>query len=112
MAQIIDNNTIIFDDLELNKAWENSPEIQNSDNSIERMCYICKLPMKKNNFVEWKNIDTSWCIDFIDVKHFSTDTSNLIAVHKLCVDHRPKKDAKKLLTRIKGIIWRKPEGEE
>lgn len=105
MAQIHDDNTIVFDDLENKAAWENAVVIENKDADFYRMCYICKFPMKKVDNVDVQFDPSFWCIDFIDVKHFSTEAENLIAIHAGCVNLRPKADCRKELKKIKKQKW-------
>lgn len=106
MAIVNNDNTIMFDETEFKKAWDNAPKLANKDEEEYRLCYICKFHLKRDEFIEIKNDPSFWCIDFIDTKHFSLEPENIVAVHSGCVEIRQKPDARKLLKKIKSVEWK------
>ncbi|AUM62451.1 hypothetical protein [Spiroplasma monobiae] len=102
MAKILEDNQIEFSKEDLISAWDNSPTLINKDEKKFRMCFICKFFMIKDNF---EYGDLSWVCEFIDLKHFNLDSSNIIAVHPGCREFRHKDDCTKIIQKIKAAQW-------
>ncbi|QHX36450.1 hypothetical protein [Spiroplasma sp. BIUS-1] len=102
MAKILDNNEIEFSKDDLLAAWENSPILINKEPESFRMCFICKFYMIKENFEKG---DLAWICEFIDLKHFNLDSSNMIAIHPGCRELRHKDDCSKIVKKIKSSQW-------
>lgn len=103
------SNTVIFTDKEYIKAWENSPIIQNRDSKIFRLCYICKYPMEFGLNENNSEDESAWVIDLINTKKPVLEIENYIGLHGNCVQNRTKKNATKLIKRIKMVDWMAPE---
>lgn len=105
MATINKDNSIIFTSDEIQAAWDNAPILENKESDEYRMCYICKFHMSKKDFLSEKPEISNWCIDFINVKKFSLEIPNLIAIHSNCIENRIKDDSTKILKKIKNMKW-------
>ncbi|AGR41909.1 hypothetical protein [Spiroplasma diminutum] len=102
MAKILETGEIEFSKEDLKSAWLNSPILINKDANDFRMCFICKFFMNKNNF---KVGELAWVCEFIDLKHFSLEETNLIAIHPECRELRHKDDCSKIVKKIKLTEW-------
>ncbi|AUB31327.1 hypothetical protein [Spiroplasma floricola] len=102
MAKILENNEIEFTKDDLKLAWQNSPTLINKDEKDFRMCFICKFFMIRENFEQG---DLAWICEFIDLKHFSLEPVNLIAIHPGCRELRHKDDCTKIVKKIKAAQW-------
>ncbi|WP_338985392.1 hypothetical protein [Spiroplasma endosymbiont of Diplazon laetatorius] len=102
MAKVLENNEIEFSKEDISYAWENSPTLINKEPEGFRMCFICKFFMIKENFQEG---ELAWVCEFIDLKKFSLEKENIIAVHPGCREFRHKDDCTKIIKKIKATQW-------
>ncbi|ATZ17902.1 hypothetical protein [Mesoplasma melaleucae] len=103
------SNKAIFTNEEYAKTWENCPIIQNRDRKDFRLCYICKYPMEFKLNENNSEDESAWVIDLINTKKPVLEIQNYIGVHANCVKNRTKRDATKLIKRIKMVGWMAPE---
>ncbi|AOG60162.1 hypothetical protein SHELI_v1c02070 [Spiroplasma helicoides] len=102
---ILNAEVVEFDKEDLEAAWENAPSLINKDKDEFRMCYICKFHMDKSKFDNDNLGEFGWIVDLIDVKNFSLDQDNFIAIHPRCITFKPKPNNKSLVKKVKKKLW-------
>ncbi|ASP28612.1 hypothetical protein SCORR_v1c08400 [Spiroplasma corruscae] len=102
MAKIDEKGIIEFNLEDFDAAWNNAPKLDNKPENEYRLCFICKFHMLKDNLMKG---DLPWNIEIIDLKNFSLDKNNFVAIHNNCKEIRPKQNCSKLLLKIKSLRW-------
>ncbi|AVP49311.1 hypothetical protein [Williamsoniiplasma luminosum] len=100
-------NEVIFDNNDLEQAWDHAPKLINKPANNFRLCYVCKVHMERKMFANDKNINNklAWTIDMINAKKFDLEPTNLVAIHLACVKLITKKNSTRTLKKTHKMLW-------
>ncbi|QEH61562.1 hypothetical protein SCHIN_v1c03650 [Spiroplasma chinense] len=105
MAKLDEKGIIEFTEEDIETAWNNSPELVNKEAQEFRMCFICKFHMKRKEFNNLELGKFGWIPEPINIKNFSFESANFVAIHPGCSEFRPKDDCTKILNKVKKMLW-------
>lgn len=105
MATLNQDKILEFNDEDISSAWENAPQLINKNKNEFRMCYICKFHMIKTQFDNKTIGEFGWIVDLINLKSFSLEQTNFIAIHPYCIEFRSALNNTKKVKKIISTVW-------